>query len=305
MQPSPSPRTAREPSALPSLTALGWAVRGRPPSGASVELAETRTWTAARLWSTACTLGSLPLPAGTHRVLLTIDGEGTLRTRGSSFSLKARQLVFLDGEEPTVTENVGLWARYEWHLRSPLLRSPPFADHLAIPLEIDDGHQQLLAAATNVTAVAPGLADGPGAPFLLDMLTAMLSAAVTDSVGVPTTLSPAQAAHFREALLLIDQHHRDSSFSVQTLLRRMSLSKSTLHSVFAAAESTPRQQLEARRASSALSELNTNPARGKQTLGEIARRSGFASIRQMQDALSRNPALPPRAREDRSARERS
>ncbi|ALJ21915.1 helix-turn-helix domain-containing protein [Microbacterium sp. No. 7] len=281
--PVSAPRRATAALATPSLATLGWRPGVGGPARESVELVQAQRWTVARLWSTRGDLIGRPLPAGTYRAIVTVEGDATLQSRGRQHALGPRQVILLDGPDLVRTENRDLWARLEWRLRPPVPLRPLLAGCLAMPVTLSEHYFRLLTAITNVTATSHPF----GADMFLEALSATLAAALSDALGIPHGLSPTRTVQYVDALRLIDEHHRDRTFSVETLRHRMSVSESTLHLVFQAAGTTPRQALESRRVATALAELDAAPDGERPDLADVARRSGFTSVRRLQSALRR------------------
>ncbi|MDR6866397.1 AraC-like DNA-binding protein [Microbacterium resistens] len=274
---------------LRDLDALGWEAGPRPPARASVERAQADSWGVARLWTTPTVLTSHPPARGTegYRVILGIDGDASLLVEGQDIALRPGQLIVLDGSLTIRTENRALWARVEWHLRAPLLRHAEFAEHLSTAVPIRTSHADLIATTTNVISTNLQMAQGPGSPYLLDALTGIVAAAIADSTGAPSALTPAQAVIFQRAIADIGERFRDKDLSADGIARSLAVSRGYLHQVFTAARSTPRQEIESRRVAAALALLDASPSGGRGILERVADRSGFSSARQMRTAIRR------------------
>lgn len=143
----------------------------------------------------------------------------------------------------------------------------------------------MIAAVTNTVCTAPRFGDGPGGLHLLPALQSLVTGALDDAHGVPSKLTPAQHQLVTRARGVIDQHFSDPSLSVADIANELSVSPAYLYRVFSLVGSTPRRELEQRRASAARLLLAASPARGKGTLESIARRAGFRTPRRMRAAL--------------------
>jgi AraC-like DNA-binding protein len=265
---------------------LGWQPDPTPPARSSVEAVRTTAWLVARVWSTPAKLKAQRVVPGTIRTIFTADGSANLSVGGKRFDLNAGQFVMLSETEDLTIENNGLWARFEWILRSTMLRDSPRDCGTAITLP--DGYQHLIGAITNTLVTAPQIGRGQGAGLLLETLTGTLAAAVATAAGLPTSMTRHQADQYYQAVQVIDARHRDPAFNVQSLCQALAVSMSTLHAVFQAAGTTPRRALEARRVRTAMTEISSRLSVRRGSLDALAKASGFSSAKQMRAAISRH-----------------
>lgn len=279
-----NPHSAR---ALP-LTALGWSAQTSQPARSSVELTETSTWVVSRLWSTTGVLQALPRPVGTYRIIIGVDGEASVRVGNENFHIVPRKALIIDGGASILTENSGLWARFEWHLRTAVLQQERFSQYLSKPFEMDDDYYQVIAAMTNTISVVPGFAQSHGSGFMFGALTNIITAALINSVGMSDALSSTQSDLLKKATDLIEGHYSDDTFTASAMTARLMASQASIYRVFAAAGTTPRLAIEARRVASAVSLLASAPVRNANTVKGIAHQSGFTSARQMKEAMKRH-----------------
>ena len=281
MMPTPSEQKQ------PTFDVLGWRPRDLAPARSSIDYAQTATWTVARLWSTAGTLETSGGDRGSSRVILSVDGSASILYAGAKITLEPRQMIILDDALPVVTENDALWARCEWLLRSPTLQHQRLSPYFHRPIDIPQEYRHLFTGVTNSISTSPDIASGLGSSALLETLASTVTAAIMDAVGAPVALTPAASSLFHDAMRRIDAQFHDVSFSVSHLAEQMSISTTHLHRVFAAAGTTPRQELEIWRVVAARTILGAAPTRGKVALDDLARRAGFSSSKHMQVALRR------------------
>jgi AraC-like DNA-binding protein len=276
----------------PALQNLGWVpatakADGRPALRASVEMVSSPTWTVARLWSTAATLHATPRKAKSHRILLGADGEATVSTGSKNQTLRAQQLIVLDGASTVATKNHGVWARYEWHMQSPLFDQEDVVRHCARPIDIKPEYFKVLTSMANAVCVAQGLNGDPCAPILLSAFASSIYAAIKSSIDGNSMLSPGRSALVAAAQQHIEENYADPNFDVAALVKQLAVSRGLLHRAFAAAGTTPRRALEEKRVLCAISLLDSIPAKGVNTYVEVAEQSGFTSTRQMRNAMAR------------------
>jgi len=222
-----------------------------------------------------------------HRVVLAVDGAVALTVDGVEIALSPREIVVLPGTSMITAESAALWARCEWLLDSAALEHPRLAAHLNTPHRLTAEHYALMTTMTNVISTAPAFGTSAGSRTLLDALAATAATAIVDATGKRIDLSPSQAKLVERATDIIDASHRDPDFTVRALFQRMAISETHLHHLFALLGTTPRQAIEARRVATARSLLALTPRRGSGTLGEVAARAGFRTVRTMQAALAR------------------
>lgn len=251
-------------------------------------MASNEGWTVSRLWNTGGALDALPLPVGTVRVIVGVDGTADVRLGEESVVLAPQQLILLDGKTPVTTENQVLWARCEWHLRSPALLQERFATHFSRPLAMRPGSYALFAAITNTISTTPDMGWSPGADLLIDALSGTVRAAVLDSVGGSLSLSVSQEKLFRDATAVIEARYVDRSFDVTALAETLHVSTRYLRTVFGIIGTTPRAAIETRRVEAAAVLLRAGHKRNRTSLEAVAHGSGFSSVARLQAALRRN-----------------
>ncbi|MDR6867891.1 AraC-like DNA-binding protein [Microbacterium resistens] len=282
-----------------SLSSLGWhAPESRSaPGRSSAELTSSAAWTVSRAWSTAGALDARPLDNGVSRIVVGVDGAASVRLdHHDALRLEPRQLLLVDGRTPVSTESNDVWARYEWHLRSPALRQNRFAAAFSRPLTLKGGGYALIATMTNVISTHGDLGTSGGAGALLDALSGVVMSAVLDATSDTTALSPTQARLIQEAYAIVETRFPDSSFDVTALAEALHVSARYLRRLFAIAGTSPRAAIEERRVRAAEALLTVTPARSKDTLGNIARTAGFSSVPRLQAALRRGEHIADPAR---------
>ena len=278
-------------SGLSVLGAVGWFPGAGAGGNASADAVDQGSWLVARLWNTPAVLTNTPLPAGRYRFILTLDGEATLEWAGRSHTISPHQFVVIDGREKITTRNTVLWARMEWHIHLPLLRDSTLLARTGHVTDISNDFEQLVAAVTNTISIDPAFADSAGGPHLLPALQALTTAVLNDAHGEPAHLTPSQNAVLTAARRYIDQHFTDPTMTATGIADGISVSPAYLYRVFALADSSPRKELQQRRAAAAQLLLDAIPVRGKGSLESIARRAGFTSTRQMHAAIQHS-AIP-------------
>ncbi|WP_424937689.1 MULTISPECIES: hypothetical protein [Bacteria] len=267
---------------------MGWRATTRIDRS-SVELTRGSTWTIARVWSTVGTLEAETLTTGTSRILLSVDGTAEAQVEEATFTLVPRTMLVVPGEVNLSITNTTLWARCEWHLRTPMLRHGLLAAHHGKPLHLSRDHYQLLATMTNVVSTEAGFGESRGAGVLLDSFASVVAAAVLDAVDTTPQLSKSQAAIIERARQVIDERHVDPTFSVATLASELAVSPYYLSRLYAVLSTTPRRSIEARRVETARALLKLAPAHSHGAMLEVAHRSGFNTVRTLQAALRRQP----------------
>lgn len=253
-----------------------------------MELAWNEGWIVSRLWNTGGALSALPLPPGTVRVIVGVDGAADVHLGEETVTLAPQQLILLDGTTSVTTENQMLWARCEWHLHSPALVQERFAAHFSRPLDMLPGSYALFTAMTNTISTAPSMGWTAGADLLLEALSGSVRAAVLDAVGGSLSLSISQEKLFRDATAVIEARYADRSFDVTALAEELHVSTRYLRTVFAAIGTTPRAAIEARRVEAASALLGTGHKRNRINLETVARSSGFSTVARLQAAPDRN-----------------
>lgn len=274
-----------------ALSSLGWDEL-ESPQRSFVELASAPTWTVARVWSTDAILRAKPLPPGSLRVIIGVDGTAMLDSNAIQLRLEPQKMLLLPGSGTATTQNHGLWARIEWQIESAVLGRERLVAHYGKPVSVSAADYALLTAMTNVISTSPSLASSHGAGTLLDALAAVVQSTLLNSTETLAHLTPAQAATIRRAYELTDLHHTDSTFTVARLAASMSVSVSHLHHTIALGGTTPRQLLENRRVTTATALQNAIPRQTKSDAEEIALRSGFSSARALRTATRRQRDTP-------------
>lgn len=261
---------------------LGWTSTLQGVSGSSVEAVFSDGWAVARVWSVVGVLRGTRLPAHMARAIFTVDGDASITVNGTPFSLHPGEAIVVQGTDHVTAENQKTWARFEWQFHSPDARTSA-----PVPFAMPDEYQHLVGAITNSLVANPTVGRAHGAPLLLEALSGSLAAAQASAEGRPITMSTHRFEQYRQATRLIDEHHADQGFSVQNLCNLMAVSTSTLHALFNAAGSTPRQGIEQRRLRSALSQLRRIHAPGRGVYESVAEKSGFTSAKQLRLAIAR------------------
>ena len=280
--PASPPRTSP-----PSLASLGWSARRTPPVQASVELVSSALWTVARTWSTATVLESVRLPRETTRVLIGVDGTGTLSLADGEVLVPPRHLVLLSGDVVVTSENTSLWAWMEWHLTSPAIRQERFAEHFSRALTIPAKNYSLLTTMTNVISTNEHFGRTGGASLLLEALAGVVGATVMDATNESAILSPSQASIVRRAQEIIERRHTDPDLDLSALAAELHVSVRHLTRAFSLAGTTVRQSIEARRLTTADALLAVNSGWNQADKDAIARAAGFSSDRHLRLARRR------------------
>lgn len=277
------------------LETLGWRPAGAPPLRGSVERTASTTWLVSRNWIARGALSARPLTSNVQRVILSMEGDVTI-TRGSDgpFHLTSKHIVVVDGAVSLTAATSAIWAWCEWQLSTPF-HTPLRRDLFMQPLGLSDDTFSLMANTTNVFCAQPGLSNSPGARALTSTLNTIVYAAVLDGLGLPETLSLTNLELLRRALDLIEARHRDSFFTIRELALALSVHQSFLNRLFAHINTTPRRVLEGNRVDSARALLEGTPQHSRETMANVARVAGFASVQQMRSALRRSHLDQPRA----------
>jgi len=196
-------------------------------------------------------------------------------------------MVLLAGDEAVRTESTAMWARYEWRLTAPALQQPRFAVHFGHPLRLSPEHYALLTTMSNVVSTRMGFGVSSGSGMLQEALASAALAAVLDATDETEDLSPSLSRILQEARDVIEKRYADDSFDVAALAATLHLSMRHLRRPFAAVGTTPAQAIEERRLAAADAVLDRTPARGRDTLEQVAKAAGFSSARHLRDALAR------------------
>ncbi|WP_424935849.1 MULTISPECIES: helix-turn-helix domain-containing protein [Bacteria] len=269
------------------LLSLGWTPLDPAPLRSSAELVTSGSWTIARLWSTAGTLRSSPLEAGTIRLILGVAGAADVTVNRTTLRLEPYEIVLLDGETAVRTESADMWARFEWRLIAPALQQPRFRAHFGRALALSREHYALLTTMSNVISTREAFGVSPGSGALQDAFAGAALAAVLDATDETEELSSSLSRILQEARRVIEARYTDESFDVATLAATLRLSMRHLRRPFAALGTTPAQAIEERRLAAADTVLDHTPARSRDTLEQVAMASGFSSVRRLRDALDR------------------
>lgn len=275
-----------------TLASLGWAAGQDGPQRSSVEMVSNNSWNVARVWTSAGSLAAAPTEPQITRILVGVDGTGTLQFGSSTMELGARQMILVAGDEQFSTVNDGIWARCEWKLRSPAIRQDRFTPHYSQIIALQPENYTLITTMTNVLSTSQSIQAGAGAPLLLEALTGVIMASLLDATGQSAGLTPHQAAIIQRASEVIEHRHTDPDFDVTALAEELHLSVRHLRRVYANAEQTPRGAIEARRVMTAQSILSVNPGWYRRSKEEVARAAGFSSIEQMDAAFRRHRIRP-------------
>lgn len=277
------------PPGIDPIQRMGWSViaMGARPWRHSVELTEAITWTAARVWTMPGSLRSVPLDNGTTRIIIGVDERAEMTVDGEPLTLRPRDLILIDGASEVTVDNTRPWARYELLLRSPVLRHGTGSGQVGKTQRLGEDESAVLAALLNEVSTRSGLAARAGAELLAHAIAEVVMFSLHNALDLPPALSPSESRLFQEALRLIQENYLDPRFSVGDLAARMSVSRNHIHRIFARTGRTPRTEIEARRVRAARSALERSPARGKDTLQQIALASGFPSSRRLREALNR------------------
>ncbi|MDR6868854.1 AraC-like DNA-binding protein [Microbacterium resistens] len=276
-----------DPRRQPTLSSLGWRTREHAPQRSSVELTTDGSWVVARAWSTTGSLDAEPLGQGATRIIVGVDGAARVHLGEEAVDVRPGEMVVLDGATPARVENDGIWARCEWHLRSPALRQQKFRAHFARAIALLPGDYALVTAITNVISTREDLGEPGGASTLHNALTDIALTGMLNWAGERTTLSPTQAMILQEANAAIESRHADSAFDVRSLAEALHISDRHLRHVYALIGTTPRTAIETRRLAAADAVLGVTPNRGRDTYEAAAQSSGFRSARHLQQALNR------------------
>ena len=270
-----------------TLSSLGWTPVGHAPYRSSVELVTDGSWLVSRVWSTDGVLDGQGLGPETVRAIVGVDGIGQAHVEGADLELRPRDLLLLRGDTRVHTENAGVWARCEWHLRSPALQHRKFHPHFARPVRLREDDYTLLTAMTNVISTREGFGSSTGASTLHGALSQVVLAGMLSAADETAALSPSQATILREAKAEIEARYADSDFDVASLAASLHISERYLRRVHALTGTTPRLAIEARRLDDADAVLAAAPTRSRSTFEMAALRSGFRSVRHLQEARQR------------------
>ncbi|WP_424937741.1 MULTISPECIES: hypothetical protein [Bacteria] len=240
------------------------------------------TWTVARLWTTPVIAEALPLPRDTTRVIVGVDGVGTLRIGMDEMQVRPMDMVLLQGDARVTAECTSLWARTEWQLASPALRQARFAAHLSRSIPLREEHYTLLTAMTNVISTSERIGHGSGAGAMLETLAGVAMAAVIDATDEHPWLPPSRAAIVRRAREAIDRRHTDPGFGLTELAAELHVSVRSLTRAFAATGTTAREAIERRRLATvdSLAVVNAGWALGDKDA--LAQAAGFSSARHLE-----------------------
>ena len=287
-----TPRTPASRAVSATLATLGWVAGQEGPQRSSVEMVGNSSWSVGRVWTSAGSLTASPSERQVTRILIGVDGTGTLQFGSDAVELGARQMILLPGDKRFSTANGGIWARCEWKLRSPAIRQDRFSSHFSQVIALPPESYTLITTMTNVVSTSQSIQSGPGAPLLLEALAGVIMAALMDTTGQSAGLTPNQAAIMQRATEVIEVRHTSPDFDVTSLAEELHLSVRHLRRVYANAEQTPRGAIELRRVMTAQSVLSVNPGWYRKAKEEVARAAGFSSIEQMEAAFRRHRIRP-------------
>ena len=266
---------------------LGWIQEGSPPAKFVIDLRTANDWKLARVWSTPANLRAARLRPNTTRVVLSVDGEATFVIDSEEVALSPGHLLILDGGCSTRVNHSAAWTRFEWHLRSHLLGLPRLRRLQSEAIRITKEDYRILTTMANAL-IATG-SDGKisGDAFRLAAITCLIAAAASSASAGHISLSPGRAYLMLRAEKVIEDRFLEVNFDVEALVRDLSVSKALLFRTFSGAGTTPRRAIEDRRASYAVSLIESIPGKGPSTQQEVAGACGFSSVRQMRTAIAR------------------
>lgn len=157
---------------------------------------------------------------------------------------------------------------------------PPASDALRSP-QVSGQYDQILISATNALLNSTVQAGSAGFSRVRRALES-LAHAVAMHNGIDSAVLPRGERTYRQATALIDDSYEDPNTSVDSIAKRLNISRSQLFRVFQKMDDTPSAYLRRIRVDMALRSLREGA-----TAAEAARRSGFDSTRRMYRALDR------------------
>lgn len=276
------------------LTHRGWsAVEWRSPFRLRADVIATPEFQVARIWHTAARLRRMSvLPQDRTRFVFTLilDGEMRFETSAGAHGLDRADAFIADRSEALnlVTEAPSArivvssrWDRLGLH-RVPSLPTPGLVSS-------DGGYRKVLISAVHALLAAEIEPAQRGFPSIRRAIEAHIASILLQDaadVGVTGTTS---ASSLREAgLAIIAAEVVDPDFTVARLAQALHVSRTYLHHVFAAADTTPSEQIREARTRSARALLAAVDATTDEELLLIARESGYRTTRAMRYALNKH-----------------
>ena len=276
------------------LKRLGWsAVEWNSPFRLRADIIATPEFQVARIWHTAARLRRMSaLPQDRNRFLfkLILDGEMRIETstgahgldRADAFIADRSDALNLLTEGPTARIVVGSrWDRLGLH-RVPSLATPGLVNS-------DGGYRKVLISAVHALFAAEIEPTQRGFPSIQRAIEAHIASILLQDAADVSVTGTTSAASLREAgLAVIAAEVVDPDFTVARLAQALHVSRTYLHHVFAAANTTPSEQIREARARSARALLSAVDATTDQELLLIARESGYRTTRAMRYALNKH-----------------
>ncbi len=262
---------------------FGWHPRGTIDPGLVAETMQNPKFGIGRAWSNSAGYSLTEAPDRVYLVY-TVEGGFDFQVDGSSVEAEAGSLILLDGAAPTNASTLTETARFVWYFEPTFLTPGRSRFRFHEPISMRNASLRALFSMTNsvLNEALPTTESGRRhlGISLEHLVAGALEEAGSDDRGGD---SRHQDGLFMAAQLAIESGFRDAAFSVARLAKELSVSVRGVHGTFSRFGTTPRREIERRR----VSEIDR--LSGKQVLSasEIAERTGFTSVRQMNRALSR------------------
>lgn len=235
-----------------------------------------------RVWHTPARVGRSAQHPSSGTVIQ-IDGAIVLSTATESVGLEPGGVALLPSSGPWTLEGAVASARIEIRSR-PGLWPPDVARHRIETLDAISTPFREVLVATAISALSSSLRPEDAGFSAFRQAVENLVAGLPALRSGPTATTPEETLR-REALQLIAKEAADPDLTVAGLADRLLVSDRHLHRAFAEHGATPLAEIRAARADLARQHLALHPGRTGPDRLEIARRSGFRTVRAMNEAL--------------------
>lgn len=238
-----------------------------------------------RVWHTPARLGRTPDGRSGSRseTLLQIDGAVVLTSGSQSSTLGPGGVALLPSDGSWVLDGAVASARIEMRTRYGLWPSD-VADRRIETLEAGSTAFREVLVATAISALSSSIHPGDQGFVSFRQAVESLMTGLPELLGVAEATTPEEALH-RRALELIRKEAADPDLTVTTLAARLLVSRRHLYRAFAPHGATPLAEIHAARASLARERLDLHARDRAIGRHEIARRSGYRTVRAMNEAL--------------------
>ncbi|WP_353112804.1 helix-turn-helix domain-containing protein [Microbacterium sp.] len=261
---------------------LGW--RALPPDGTLRVFGDRFSDTVlslSRIWLTGGRLQPVP-HYGDLRVVLVVDGEAELDSRGWRIDVGPWDLLLLDAAVPTrITARSGFGFMQFIAENERLVEYHPRPE---VPIRITDpASAQVLATMVSAT-LAIGLSPGEhGTPFIArafeNIVAAIIARATSTDAADAAWSSPSELSR---ALAVIAAHHTDPDFDVTRLAALLHLSRRHVVRVLARIGTTPSAAIRHARLTTAAALVEDDPRAHSDRSAQAA---GFRDLRALRRAM--------------------